>query len=136
MESAVLNYLKFEMTAPTAKCFLRRFVRAAQGLNEVLSLQLEHLASCIPELPLLEYDMLCYFITHCCFYNFLGKKYVLFPSMKPWNSTLRHYTLYQPSDLRDCVMALHSLCCNNNNSSLPAVREKYSQHNVIYPSPF
>lgn len=23
MESAVLNYLKFEMTAPTAKCFLR-----------------------------------------------------------------------------------------------------------------
>lgn len=23
MESAVLNYMKFEMTAPTAKCFLR-----------------------------------------------------------------------------------------------------------------
>lgn len=23
MESAVLNYLKFEMTAPTTKCFLR-----------------------------------------------------------------------------------------------------------------
>lgn len=23
MESSVLNYLKFEMTAPTAKCFLR-----------------------------------------------------------------------------------------------------------------
>nr|POE69985.1 cyclin-a1-1 [Quercus suber] len=35
MESAVLNYLKFEMTAPTAKCFLRQFVRAAQGINEV-----------------------------------------------------------------------------------------------------
>ncbi|XP_014620658.1 cyclin-A1-1-like isoform X1 [Glycine max] len=29
MESAVLNYLEFEMTAPTVKCFLRRFVRAA-----------------------------------------------------------------------------------------------------------
>lgn len=64
MESSILNYLKFEMTAPTAKCFLRwknfviylifvtyslgsvfeiwpnemacrRFVRAAQGINEV-----------------------------------------------------------------------------------------------------
>uniref|UniRef100_M1AVE9 Cyclin A n=1 Tax=Solanum tuberosum TaxID=4113 RepID=M1AVE9_SOLTU len=37
MESVVLNYLKFEMTAPTAKCILRRFVRAAQGLNEVVT---------------------------------------------------------------------------------------------------
>ncbi|XWS15292.1 hypothetical protein CRYUN_Cryun35bG0083400 [Craigia yunnanensis] len=35
MESFVLNYLKFEMTAPTAKCFLRWFVHSAQGINEV-----------------------------------------------------------------------------------------------------
>jgi cyclin A len=35
MESTVLNFLKFEMTAPTIKCFLRRFVRAAQGVDEV-----------------------------------------------------------------------------------------------------
>ncbi|KAL3353594.1 hypothetical protein AABB24_018357 [Solanum stoloniferum] len=128
MESAVLNYLKFEMTAPTAKCFLRRFVRAAQGLNEVLSLQLEHLASYIAELSLLEYNMLCYAPSLIAASAIFLAKYILLPSVKPWNSTLRHYTLYQPSDLRDCVMALHSLCCNNNNSSLPAVREKYSQH--------
>lgn len=128
MESAVLNYLKFEMTAPTAKCFLRRFVRAAQGLNEVLSLQLEHLASYIAELSLLEYNMLCYAPSLIAASAIFLAKYILLPSVKPWNSTLRHYTLYQPSDLRDCVLALHSLCCNNNNSSLPAVREKYSQH--------
>ncbi|XP_060198286.1 cyclin-A1-4-like [Lycium barbarum] len=128
MESAVLNYLKFEMTAPTVKCFLRRFVRAAQGLNEVLSLQLEHLASYIAELSLLEYNMLCYAPSLIAASAIFLAKYMLLPSMKPWNSTLGHYTLYQPSDLRDCVMALHSLCCNNTNSSLPAVREKYSQH--------
>uniref|UniRef100_A0A0V0HZW1 Putative ovule protein n=1 Tax=Solanum chacoense TaxID=4108 RepID=A0A0V0HZW1_SOLCH len=76
MESVVLNYLKFEMTALTAKCFLRRFVRVAQGLNEVLSLQLEHLASYIAELSLFEYNMffLCS-ITHCYFCNFLGQIY-------------------------------------------------------------
>ncbi|XP_006351137.1 cyclin-A1-4 isoform X2 [Solanum tuberosum] len=128
MESTVLNYLKFEMTAPTAKCFLRRFVRAAQGLNEVLSLQLEHLASYIAELSLLEYNMLSYAPSLIAASAIFLAKYILLPSVKPWNSTLRHYTLYQPSDLQDCVMALHSLCCNNNNSSLPAVREKYSQH--------
>ncbi|XP_042429047.1 cyclin-A1-1-like isoform X3 [Zingiber officinale] len=35
MESEVLNYLKFEMTVPTTKCFLRRFVHAAQGSNQL-----------------------------------------------------------------------------------------------------
>ncbi|KAH0650787.1 hypothetical protein KY289_031030 [Solanum tuberosum] len=44
---------------------------------------------------------------------------------------MRRYTLYQPSDLRGCVMALHNLCSNNNNSSLLAVREKYSQHKEL-----
>ena len=37
MESSVLNYWKFEMIAPAAKCFLRRFVRAAQGINEKIA---------------------------------------------------------------------------------------------------
>ncbi|OMP14136.1 Cyclin-like protein [Corchorus olitorius] len=34
MESAVLNYLKFELTVPTAKVFLRQFVHAAQMINQ------------------------------------------------------------------------------------------------------
>ena len=53
-----------------------------------------------------------------------------FPIVLIQNSTLRHYTLYQPSDLCDCIKALHGLCCNSHNSSLPAIREKYSQHKV------
>lgn len=53
-------------------------------------------------------------------------------SFSSWeqNSTLHHYTLYQPSDLSECVKDLHRLCSNNHNSSLPAIREKYSQHKV------
>jgi hypothetical protein len=46
------------------------------------------------------------------------------------NSTLQHYTLYEPVDLSDCVKDLHRLCCGNHNSTLPAIREKYSQHKV------
>ncbi|XP_065848236.1 cyclin-A1-1-like [Euphorbia lathyris] len=128
MESAVLNYLKFEMTAPTAKCFLRRFVRAAQGVNEVPSMQLECLANYISELSLLEYTMLSYAPSLIAASAIFLAKYILFPSKRPWNSTLQHYTLYQPSDLGDCVKELHRLCCNGNNSTLPAIREKYSQH--------
>ncbi|CAK9169243.1 unnamed protein product [Ilex paraguariensis] len=128
MESAVLNYLKFEMTAPTAKCFLRRFVRAAQGINEAPLLQLECLANYLAELSLLEYNMLCYAPSLIAASAIFLANYILLPLSRPWNATLQHYTLYEPSVMHDCVMALHSLCGNNHNSSLPAVREKYSQH--------
>ncbi|XVE55290.1 hypothetical protein DITRI_Ditri03aG0146900 [Diplodiscus trichospermus] len=128
MESAVLNYLKFEVTVPTAKFFLSQFVHAAQMINQVQSMQFECLANYIAELSLLEYTML-----HCApsliaaSAAFLAK-FILSPSKKPWDSVLRHYTLYQPSDLVDCVKALHHLCRNGGGSNLPAIREKYSQH--------
>ncbi|KAJ4700730.1 Cyclin [Melia azedarach] len=113
MESAVLNYLKFEMTAPTANCFLRRFIRAAQGSNKAAaSMQFECLASYILELSLLEYKMLCYAPSLIAASATFLANFILFPSKKPWNSTLRHYTFYQPSDLCDCVKALHRLFCN------------------------
>ncbi|XP_073294744.1 cyclin-A1-4-like [Primulina huaijiensis] len=128
MESAVLNYLKFEMTAPTAKCFLRRFVRVAQGIHEAPLLHLECLANYIAELSLMEYSMLCFAPSLIAASSIFLAKFILVPSKKPWNPTLQHYTLYQVSELHECVWALHGLCCNNQNSNLPAVREKYSQH--------
>ncbi|XP_047177939.1 cyclin-A1-1-like isoform X2 [Vigna umbellata] len=133
MESAVLNYLKFEMTAPTVKCFLRRFVRAAaHDVQELPSLQLECLTNFIAELSLLEYNMLRYppsLIAASA--TFLGR-FILFPSKKPWNSILQHYTQYWPSDLCACVKDLHRLCCSSDTSNLPAIREKYSQHKYKY----
>ncbi|XP_071702686.1 cyclin-A1-4-like [Rutidosis leptorrhynchoides] len=127
-ESSVLNFLKFEMTAPTVRCFLRRFVRAAQGGNEAPSMQLEFLASYVSELSLLEYGMLCYSPSLVAASAIFIARFMLSPSQKPWNSTLWHYTRYQPSDLYECVKALHRLVSECPNSTLPAIREKYSQH--------
>ncbi|KAL5721298.1 hypothetical protein ACHQM5_004957 [Ranunculus cassubicifolius] len=39
MESAASIYLKFEMRTPTTNCFMWRNVHAAQGSNEVPSLE-------------------------------------------------------------------------------------------------
>ncbi|KAL9234745.1 hypothetical protein vseg_009577 [Gypsophila vaccaria] len=128
MESAVLNFLKFEMTAPTTKSFLRRFVRAAQVTNEVASTQLEYFANYVAELSLLEYHMLQYAPSLIAASAVFLAKYIFDSSHKPWNRTLRHYTLYEPSDLEECVKALHQLFLNSHSSSLPAIREKYSQH--------
>ncbi|KAL5075684.1 hypothetical protein RYX36_014668 [Vicia faba] len=132
MESTVLNFLKFEMTAPTVKCFLRRFVRAAQGIDEVPSLQLECLTNYIAELSLLEYSMLCYAPSLIAASSIFLAKFMLFPSTRPWNPTLQHYTQYQTSDLCACVKDLHRLCCNSPNSNLPAIKEKYNQHKYKY----
>ncbi|XP_020589936.1 cyclin-A1-4 [Phalaenopsis equestris] len=128
MEAAVLKYLKFEMTTPTAKCFLRRFVRVAQCSDEAPSLHLEFLASYVAELSLPEYNMLCYSPSQIAAASVFLSKFILQPTKKPWNATLTHYTQYKPSQLCDCVKSLHRLCCSSSNSNLPAIREKYSQH--------
>ena len=52
------------------------------------------------------------------------------PFLLEQNSTLQHYTLYEPVDLCHCVKDLYRLCCGSHNSTLPAIREKYSQHKV------
>lgn len=128
MESFVLNFLKFEMTATTTKCFLRRFVRAAQVTSEAPSMQLDCLSNYVAELSLLEYGMLQYAPSLTAASAIFLAKYMLSPSQNPWNSTLKHYTLYEPSDLHDCVKALHQLCLSSHSSGLPAIKEKYSQH--------
>ncbi|KAK3164579.1 hypothetical protein QOZ80_1AG0021350 [Eleusine coracana subsp. coracana] len=128
MEASVLNYLKFEMTAPTAKCFLRRFVRAAQVCDEDPPLHLEFLANYIAELSLLEYSLLSYPPSLIAASSIFMAKFVLQPTKNPWNSTLAHYTQYKPSELCDCVKALHRLLSVGLASNLPAIREKYSQH--------
>ncbi|CAO2199723.1 unnamed protein product [Urochloa humidicola] len=128
MEASVLNYLKFEMTAPTAKCFLRRFARAAQARDEDPALHLEFLANYIAELSLLEYSLLSYPPSLIAASAIFLAKFVLQPTKYPWNSTLSHYTQYKASELCDCVKALHRLFSVGPGSNLPAIREKYSQH--------
>ncbi|XP_039124017.1 cyclin-A1-4-like [Dioscorea cayenensis subsp. rotundata] len=128
MEAVVLKHLKFEMTAPTPKCFLRRFVRAAQACDEVSHLQLEFLADYLAELSLLEYNFLCYSPSLVAASSIFLAKFICQPTKRPWCATMVHYTSYKPSDLCECVKALHRLFCNSPSNSLPAIREKYSQH--------
>ncbi|KAA8540443.1 hypothetical protein F0562_024638 [Nyssa sinensis] len=100
MESQVLNYLGFQLSAPTAKTFLRRFLRAAQASYKTPSLELEFLADYLAELTL---------------------------SSHPWNPTLEHYTNYKPSDLKTTVLALQDLQLNTSGCPLNAIRAKYRQ---------
>ncbi|KAJ4874303.1 Cyclin-A1-2 [Raphanus sativus] len=127
MESSVLNHLKFELTTPTAKCFLRRFVRAAKGKTEVPSLLFESLASYLSELSLLDYAMLRYAPSLVAASAVFLARYILHPSRKPWSSTLEHYTSYKAKHLEACVTNLLQLCHESPSADVVAVRKKYSQ---------
>jgi hypothetical protein len=86
MEASVLNYLKFEVTAPTAKCFLRRFVRVAQVSDEDPALHLEFLANYVAELSLLEYNLLSYPPSLVAASAIFLAKFILQPTKHPWVS--------------------------------------------------
>ncbi|CAN6329039.1 unnamed protein product [Urochloa humidicola] len=126
MEASVLNCLKFETSAPTAKSFLRRFLRAAQACDEDPA-YIEVLGSYITELSLLEYSLLCYPPSQIAASAIFLAKYILYPTKHPWNPTLACYTRYKQSELCECVKALHRLFNTGPPNNLPAVREKFSQ---------
>lgn len=130
MERGVLNELKFELTTPTTKSFLRRFIRAAQASYQAPTLVLEFLGNFLAELTLLEYGFLPFLPSMIAASSVYLAKITLDSSSCPWDATLQHYTGYRPSELEHCVKAIHELQRNTRGCSLPAIREKYRQHKV------
>ncbi|GFS42148.1 cyclin-dependent protein kinase 3;2 [Actinidia rufa] len=103
MERDVLIFLNYEMSTPTIKTFLRIFTRAAQENCKFLPSMIA--ASAI----------------------FLSS-FTIRPKMHPWNIALQCYSGYRPSELKDCVLAIHDLQLSRRGLSFQAVREKYMQH--------
>ncbi|KAF8407004.1 hypothetical protein HHK36_006126 [Tetracentron sinense] len=130
MESQVLNYLGFQLSAPTTKTFLRRFLRASQASYKVTSLELEFLANYLAELTLVEYGFLKFLPSLIAASAVFLARWTLDQSGHPWNPTLEHYTSYKASDLKTTVLALQDLQLNTNDCPLNAIREKYRQHKV------
>ncbi|XP_039033845.1 cyclin-A1-1-like [Hibiscus syriacus] len=127
MESAVLYHLKYEMAVPTAYNFLRHVVWVAETRDRDHLLQLKCLASYIVQLSLLDYAMLRYAPQQVAASAGFLARFILSPSDKPWDAKLREYTLYQPSDLEECVKALHLLYRDGGGTALSAIAAKYSQ---------
>ncbi|KAJ8553357.1 hypothetical protein K7X08_024035 [Anisodus acutangulus] len=127
MESLVLNFLGFRLAAPTAKTFLRRFIRAAQTSYKNPNLELEFLANYLAELTLVEYGFLKFAPSAIAASSVFLARWTLNQSIHPWSPTLEHYTSYKARDLKTTVLALQGLQSNTNNCPLNAIRAKYQQ---------
>ncbi|KAI4316266.1 hypothetical protein L6164_024263 [Bauhinia variegata] len=127
MESEVLNLLNFQLSVPTTKTFLRRFIQAAQASYKVQFVELEYLANYLAELTLVEYSFLKFLPSLIAASAVFLARWTLNQSDHPWNPTLQHYTNYKVSELKTTVLALEDLQLNTKGCSLNAIREKYKQ---------
>ncbi|PPR87220.1 hypothetical protein GOBAR_AA33470 [Gossypium barbadense] len=122
MESAVLNYLKFEMMFMEVlpnylhdSCKMpRQFVSAAEMANQVSFIY--------SLLSLVEYTMLHYGSSIIAASAALLARFLLSPLEQPWDYKLRDFTLY--SNLGDRVKALHHLYRDGGIANLVALSEK------------
>ncbi|KAE8728860.1 Cyclin-A2-1 [Hibiscus syriacus] len=127
METHVLKYFGFQIYAPTAKTFLRRFLRAAQASYKSPSMEMEYLANYLAELSLTEYDFLNLAPSMVAASAVFLARWTLDHSSHPWNSTIEHYTAYNASHIRNTVVALQDLQWNTKGCPLTAIRTKYKQ---------
>ncbi|TKY58182.1 Cyclin-A2-2 protein [Spatholobus suberectus] len=130
MESEVLSLLHFQLSVPTAKTFLRRFILAAQSSHKVSYVELEFLANYLAELTLVEYSFLQFLPSMIAASAVLLARWTLSQSEHPWNSTMEHYTNYKASELKTTVLALADLQLDTKGCCLNAIREKYKQQKV------
>ncbi|KAL3650868.1 hypothetical protein CASFOL_007271 [Castilleja foliolosa] len=127
LESCVLNFLGFQLSVPTTKKFLRRFIQAAQVSYKVPSVELEFLANYLAELTLIDYSFLKYLPSIIAASAVFLAKWTLDQSELPWNPTLEYYTRHKTSELKSAVLELQNLQLNTNAYTLNAIREKYKQ---------
>lgn len=104
MEEHILELLDFELTQPTAKTFVRRFVQAATA-GRVPDQRLEHLCAYFVELALCEYGALAFLPSQTAASAVLLAQYCL--GLPLWSPTLQYYSGYQPSELQKPVRLLH-----------------------------
>ncbi|KAL9330910.1 hypothetical protein ACSQ67_000520 [Phaseolus vulgaris] len=131
MESEVLNLLHFQLSVPTAKTFLRRFILAAQYSCKVSYVEVEFLANYLAELTLVEYSFSQFRPSLVAASAVLIARWTLNQSEHPWNSTMEHYTNYRVSELKTTVLALADLQLNTKGCPLNAIRDKYKQQKFM-----
>ncbi|KAK4769353.1 hypothetical protein SAY86_027503 [Trapa natans] len=127
MESLVLNLLHFQLSVPTIKPFLRRFIQAAHLSYRESSIELEFLANFLAELTLIEYSFLKFLPSLVAASSIFLARWTLNPSDHPWNPTLEHYTCHKASELKTAVLAMEDLQWNTSVCPLNSIREKYRQ---------
>ncbi|XP_028799723.1 putative cyclin-B3-1 isoform X5 [Neltuma alba] len=121
MEKLILRKLKFRLNGPTPYVFMVRFLKAAQSDKK-----LEHLAFCLIELCLVEYEALAFKSSLLC----ASAIYVARCTLQinpPWTPLLQKHARYEVSQLRDCAEMILKFHKSARTGKLMVTYEKYSR---------
>ncbi|KAK0583500.1 hypothetical protein LWI29_037576 [Acer saccharum] len=134
METEVLNFLNFEMSTPTTKNFLRVFIKSTHENGRVSKYALHSLilifnfSSPISLTKFVRLRCVQYLPSLVAASAIFLSRFLIQPEKHPWSMALQCFSGYKPTELKDCVLAIHDLHMNRRISSLQAIREKYKQH--------
>ncbi|ONK76626.1 uncharacterized protein A4U43_C03F30290 [Asparagus officinalis] len=92
MEIQVLRFLGFQLSIPTVKTFLRRYIRAAYTSYKVPPQALSHLANYLAELTLIEYSFLKFLPSIIAASAVFLAKWTLHQSDHPWFESVASMT--------------------------------------------
>jgi len=121
MESLVLKTLQFDISVPTCRDFLNRYLLAADAAEES---QLRFLSQYLAELSLISTDIcLSYRPSTIAAASVLVANCTL--DLELWTPTMQHYSGYSVTDIRECVKEIHQLYSNASNLQQQAVQQKY-----------
>ncbi|KAK1312490.1 Cyclin-A3-1 [Acorus calamus] len=127
MEDDVLQFLKYELGNPTTHTFLSIFIKISQEDCEKPDMKLEFLSNYLAELSLLDYECVRFLPSMVAASAIFLARFTINPEVHPWSPALQNNTGYQPSVLKDCILAIHDLQLNRKESSLNAIKDKYVQ---------
>ncbi|XP_022988827.1 cyclin-A3-1-like [Cucurbita maxima] len=127
MEREVRKFLSCE-GAPTIKNFLRIFTQVSLENWKAPDLQFEFLSCYLAELSLLDHRFVQFLPSMVAASAIFLSRFTIQPDKHPWCLALQHYSGYRPSELKECILAIHRLQLNRKGSSLQAIRTKYKQH--------
>lgn len=124
MELAILNELRYELTAVTMRDFVGIYLRMAPADKLVCML-----TDYFVELTLQEYMFLRWAPSMVAASAVVLALFTA--EAQCWSETLAYYTQYQPHELNDCIREMHRCFKNAAQNSLQAVREKYSHSRYL-----
>ncbi|KAG7011624.1 hypothetical protein SDJN02_26530, partial [Cucurbita argyrosperma subsp. argyrosperma] len=128
MERDVRKFLTFE-GAPTTKNFLRQEFSLENW--KAPDLEFEFLSCYLAELSLLDHRFVQFLPSKIAASAIFLSRMTIKPQNHPWCLALQHCSGYRPSQLKECILAIHDLQLNRKKSSLLALRDKYKQHKFM-----
>ncbi|KAL0559745.1 hypothetical protein IC582_000112 [Cucumis melo] len=127
MEREVHRFLTCE-GAPTVKVFLRIFTKVSLENWKAPDVEFELLICYLAELSLLDHRCAQLLPSKVAASAIFLSRFTIQPGEHPWCLALQHYTGYRPSELKECILAIHDLQLNRKGSSLRAIRNKYKEN--------